>query len=88
VEKKIQPPVCVRGLCVDDFAFTFYILCGFWNAVSTTETALSRILMTSDDDDDDDGDDGWVLKIWEISLFESTVEWTCKTKFKLIQIPN
>jgi len=50
---------------MDDFAFTFHILCCFWNAVSAAETALPRILMTSDDDDDDD--EGWVLKIWKVA---------------------
>jgi hypothetical protein len=55
---------------MDDFAFTFHILCCFWNAVSTAETALPRILMTSDDDDDDDDyddDEGWVLNIWKVA---------------------
>jgi len=66
---KIQPPVCVRGLYVDDVSFKFYILRCFWNAVSAAETVLPRILMASDDDDndDDDDDEGWVLKIWKVA---------------------
>jgi hypothetical protein len=50
---------------MDDFAFTFYILRCFWNAVSAAETALPRIVMASDNDDDDD--EGWVLKIWKVA---------------------
>ena len=49
--KKSSPPVCVRGLYMDDFAFRFYILRCFWNVVSAAETALLRILTASDDDE-------------------------------------
>jgi hypothetical protein len=46
---------------MDDFAFTFYFLSCFWNAVSAAETALPRILIVSDDDEE-----GWVLKILKV----------------------
>jgi hypothetical protein len=63
---KIQPPVCFHGLYMDVFAFAFYILRCFSNAISAADTALPRILMASDDDDDDD-DERCVLKIWKVA---------------------
>jgi len=60
--KKSSPPVCVRGLYMDEFSYRFYNLRCFWNVVSAAETALPRILMASNDDEE-----GWVLKIWKFA---------------------